>query len=80
MTDGRGRRLPIRRDRHHDLEPWSESFKRYEKPLGFGQKTLGDIKQIRTEVMKAAETRFTPEFRTVSTRSSYFAADDGRGA
>src|SRR5687768_1324528 len=41
----------------------SESFKRYEKPLGFGQKTLGDIKQIRTEVMKAAETRFTPEFR-----------------
>ena len=41
----------------------SESFKRYEKPLGFGQKTLGDIKQIKTEVMKAAETRFTPEFR-----------------
>jgi ATP-dependent Clp protease ATP-binding subunit ClpA len=41
----------------------SESFKKYEKPLGFGQKTLGDITQIKTEVMKAAETRFTPEFR-----------------
>ena len=41
----------------------SESFKRFEKPLGFGQKTLGDVKQIKGEVMKAAETRFSPEFR-----------------
>ena len=41
----------------------SESFKRYEKPLGFGNKTLGEVKQIKGEVMKAAETRFTPEFR-----------------
>jgi ATP-dependent Clp protease ATP-binding subunit ClpA len=41
----------------------SENFKRYEKPLGFGQKTLGDVIQIKGDVMKAAETRFTPEFR-----------------
>jgi ATP-dependent Clp protease ATP-binding subunit ClpA len=41
----------------------SDSFKRYEKPLGFGQKTLGEVKQIKGEVMKAAEQRFSPEFR-----------------
>ena len=41
----------------------SENFKRYEKPLGFGQKSLGDIMQIKGEAMKAAEHRFTPEFR-----------------
>ncbi|MGB5014696.1 MAG: hypothetical protein WBO68_11780, partial [Pyrinomonadaceae bacterium] len=41
----------------------SENFKRYEKPLGFGQKTLGDVSQIKAEAMKAAESRFTPEFR-----------------
>ena len=28
----------------------SESFKRYEKPLGFGQKTLGEVKQMKGEV------------------------------
>ena len=41
----------------------SENFKRYEKPLGFGQKSLGDVTQIKAEAMKAAEARFTPEFR-----------------
>src|SRR5205085_658302 len=41
----------------------SESFKKYEKPLGFGQKTLGDVRAIKNEVMKAAEVRFSPEFR-----------------
>jgi ATP-dependent Clp protease ATP-binding subunit ClpA len=41
----------------------SENFKRYEKPLGFGQKPLGDVIQFKGDVMKAAETRFTPEFR-----------------
>jgi ATP-dependent Clp protease ATP-binding subunit ClpA len=41
----------------------SESFKKYEKPLGFGTKTLGDVKAIKNEVMKAAEHRFSPEFR-----------------
>ena len=41
----------------------SENFKKYEKPLGFGQKSLGDVKAIKGDVMKAAEQRFTPEFR-----------------
>jgi ATP-dependent Clp protease ATP-binding subunit ClpA len=41
----------------------SESFKKYEKPLGFGLKSLGDVRAIKNEVMKAAETRFSPEFR-----------------
>jgi ATP-dependent Clp protease ATP-binding subunit ClpC len=64
MTDGRGKKVYLS-DAIVIMTSnlGSESFKRYEKPLGFGQKTLGDVKQIRTEVMKAAETRFTPEFR-----------------
>jgi ATP-dependent Clp protease ATP-binding subunit ClpA len=41
----------------------SENFKKYEKPLGFGKKTLGDMREIKGAVMKAAETRFSPEFR-----------------
>ncbi|MCA1818337.1 MAG: AAA family ATPase, partial [Acidobacteria bacterium] len=41
----------------------SESFKKYEKPLGFGTKTLGDVKAVKNEVLKAAEQRFSPEFR-----------------
>ena len=41
----------------------SENFKKYEKPLGFGMKSLGDVTAIKGDVMKAAETRFTPEFR-----------------
>jgi ATP-dependent Clp protease ATP-binding subunit ClpA len=41
----------------------SDSFKKYMKPLGFGTKTLADIKAIKREVLKAAEERFTPEFR-----------------
>src|ERR1044072_1292075 len=41
----------------------SENFKKYEKPFGFGAKTLGDMKAIKGDVMKAAENRFSPEFR-----------------
>jgi len=41
----------------------SENFKKYEKPLGFGMKSLGDVNAIKSDVMRAAETRFTPEFR-----------------
>ena len=64
MTDGRGKKVYLS-DAIVIMTSnlGSESFKKYEKPLGFGQKTLGDVKQIKTEVMKAAETRFTPEFR-----------------
>lgn len=64
MTDGRGKKVYLS-DAIVIMTSnlGSESFKKYEKPLGFGQKTLGDVQQIKTEVMKAAETRFTPEFR-----------------
>jgi ATP-dependent Clp protease ATP-binding subunit ClpA len=64
MTDGRGKKVYLS-DAIVIMTSnlGSDNFKRYEKPLGFGQKTLGDIKQIRGDVMKAAETRFTPEFR-----------------
>src|SRR5438128_12597053 len=41
----------------------SESFKKYEKPLGFGTKTAGDFRAVKREIMKAAETRFSPELR-----------------
>jgi ATP-dependent Clp protease ATP-binding subunit ClpA len=41
----------------------SENFKKYLKPLGFGSKSLGDIRAINGDVMKAAEQRFSPEFR-----------------
>jgi len=41
----------------------SDSFKKYMKPLGFGSKTLADVKQIKRDVIKAAEDRFSPEFR-----------------
>jgi ATP-dependent Clp protease ATP-binding subunit ClpA len=64
MTDGRGKKVYLS-DAIVIMTSnlGSENFKRYEKPLGFGQKTLGDVIQIKGEVMKAAETRFTPEFR-----------------
>src|SRR5947207_1397091 len=41
----------------------SDNFKKFEKPLGFGTKTAGDFRAIKNEVMKAAEQRFSPEFR-----------------
>jgi len=64
ITDGRGKKVYLS-DAIVIMTSnlGSENFKRYEKPLGFGQKTLGDVLQIKNEVMKAAETRFTPEFR-----------------
>jgi ATP-dependent Clp protease ATP-binding subunit ClpC len=64
ITDGRGKKVYLS-DAIVIMTSnlGSENFKRYEKPLGFGQKTLGDMKQIKGEAMKAAETRFTPEFR-----------------
>src|SRR5881296_1052177 len=64
LTDGRGRRVYLS-DAIVIMTSnlGSDSFKKYEKPLGFGQKTLGEVKQIKREVMKAAETRFSPEFR-----------------
>jgi ATP-dependent Clp protease ATP-binding subunit ClpC len=64
MTDGRGKKVYLS-DAIVIMTSnlGSESFKKYEKPLGFGMKSVGDVKAIKTEVMKAAETRFSPEFR-----------------
>jgi len=41
----------------------SENFKKYEKPLGFGTKTASDFRVVKNEIMKAAELRFSAEFR-----------------
>ncbi len=64
ITDGRGKKVYLS-DAIVIMTSnlGSDNFKKYEKPLGFGQKSLGDMKQIRGDVMKAAETRFSPEFR-----------------
>ena len=64
MTDGRGKKVYLS-DAIIIMTSnlGSESFKKYEKPLGFGLKTLGDVRAIKNEVMKAAEQRFSPEFR-----------------
>jgi ATP-dependent Clp protease ATP-binding subunit ClpC len=64
LTDGRGRRVYLS-DAIVIMTSnlGSDSFKKYEKPLGFGTKTPGDFRAINNEVMKAAEMRFSPEFR-----------------
>src|SRR5437870_4701931 len=64
LTDGRGKKVYLS-DAIVIMTSnlGSENFKKYESPLGFGQQALGNFKQIRGDVMKAAETRFTPEFR-----------------
>ncbi|MDX6271787.1 MAG: ATP-dependent Clp protease ATP-binding subunit ClpC [Acidobacteriota bacterium] len=64
LTDGRGKKVYLS-DAIVIMTSnlGSESFKKYEKPLGFGAKTLGDVRAVKNEVMKAAEQRFSPEFR-----------------
>ena len=64
LTDGRGKKVYLS-DAIVIMTSnlGSENFKKYEKPLGFGKKTLGDVKAIKNDVMKAAEQRFSPEFR-----------------
>jgi ATP-dependent Clp protease ATP-binding subunit ClpA len=64
LTDGRGKKVYLS-DAIIIMTSnlGSENFKKYEKPFGFGMKTLGDMKAIKGDVMKAAETRFSAEFR-----------------
>src|SRR6266536_3467411 len=64
LTDGRGKRVYLS-DAIVIMTSnlGSESFKKYEKPLGFGTKTAQDFRVVKNEVMKAAETRFSQEFR-----------------
>jgi ATP-dependent Clp protease ATP-binding subunit ClpC len=64
LTDGRGRRVYLS-DAIVIMTSnlGSDSFKKFEKPLGFGTKTSSDFRQVKKDVMKAAEARFSPEFR-----------------
>jgi ATP-dependent Clp protease ATP-binding subunit ClpA len=64
LTDGRGKKVYLS-DAIVIMTSnlGSENYKKSEKPLGFGQNGSGEMKQIRADVMKAAEGRFTPEFR-----------------
>ncbi len=64
LTDGRGKKVYLS-DAIIIMTSnlGSESFKKYEKPLGFGKKSTGEMKEIKGAVMKAAEQRFSPEFR-----------------
>ncbi|HZS47454.1 MAG TPA: ATP-dependent Clp protease ATP-binding subunit [Blastocatellia bacterium] len=64
LTDGRGKKVYLS-DAIVIMTSnlGSENFKKYLKPLGFGSKSLGDIRAVNGEVMKAAEQRFSPEFR-----------------
>jgi ATP-dependent Clp protease ATP-binding subunit ClpA len=64
LTDGRGKKVYLS-DAIIIMTSnlGSENFKKYEKPFGFGTKSLGDVKAIKGDVMKAAETRFSAEFR-----------------
>src|SRR5438132_3613199 len=64
LTDGRGKRVYLS-DAIVIMTSnlGSDSFKKYEKPLGFGTKTTSDFRAVKKEVMKTAETRFSPEFR-----------------
>ena len=64
LTDGRGKKVYLS-DAIIIMTSnlGSDSFKKYMKPLGFGTKSLADVEQIGREVIKAAEDRFSPEFR-----------------
>jgi ATP-dependent Clp protease ATP-binding subunit ClpC len=64
LTDGRGKKVYLS-DAIIIMTSnlGSENFKKYMKPLGFGQKTTADINETKRAVLQAAETRFSPEFR-----------------
>src|SRR4026208_831489 len=64
LTDGRGKKVYLS-DAIVIMTSnlGSASFKRFEKPLGFGMKTANDFRAVNNEVLKAAEHRFSPEFR-----------------
>ncbi|MGH9899065.1 MAG: AAA family ATPase, partial [Pyrinomonadaceae bacterium] len=64
MTDGRGKKVYLS-DAIIIMTSnlGSDNFRKYEKPLGFGNKSPNEVKAIRNDVLKAAEQRFSPEFR-----------------
>jgi ATP-dependent Clp protease ATP-binding subunit ClpA len=64
LTDGRGKKVYLS-DAVVIMTSnlGSESFKKYLKPLGFANENRSDMEQVKREVLKAAEDRFSPEFR-----------------
>ena len=64
LTDGRGKKVYLS-DAIVIMTSnlGSENFKKFEKPLGFGTKTAAEFRVVKNEIMKAAEMRFSPEFR-----------------
>src|SRR6266704_312752 len=64
LTDGRGKKVYLS-DAIVIMTSnlGSESFKKFEKPLGFGTKSASEFRVVKNEIMKAAEQRFSPEFR-----------------
>src|SRR5262245_50777394 len=64
LTDGRGKKVYLS-DAIIIMTSnlGSDNFKKYMKPLGFGNKTTADIEEIKRAVLQAADTRFSPEFR-----------------
>lgn len=64
LTDGRGKKVYLS-DAIIIMTSnlGSENFKKYMKPLGFGQKTTADLDEIKRAVLQSADQRFSPEFR-----------------
>ena len=64
LTDGRGKKVYLS-DAIIIMTSnlGSDNFKKYMKPLGFGNKTNSEVEEIKRAVIGAAETRFSPEFR-----------------
>lgn len=64
LTDGRGKKVYLS-DAIIIMTSnlGSENFKKYMKPLGFGQKTTADLEEIKRAVLQSADQRFSPEFR-----------------
>jgi ATP-dependent Clp protease ATP-binding subunit ClpA len=64
LTDGRGKKVYLS-DAIIIMTSnlGSDSFKKYLKPLGFANDQKSDMDQVKRDVLKAAEERFSPEFR-----------------
>lgn len=64
LTDGRGKKIFLS-DAIIIMTSnlGSDSFKKYLKPLGFATDKKSDMEQVKRDVLKAAEDRFSPEFR-----------------
>jgi ATP-dependent Clp protease ATP-binding subunit ClpA len=64
LTDGRGKKVYLS-DAIVIMTSnlGSDNFKKYLKPLGFASENRADMEQVKREVLKAAEERFSPEFR-----------------